>query len=135
MAPPPKAPGARVRRNSDQAAWKTLPAGSDFKRPPAAPPKWSAATKKWWKLIWDSPMAAVWLESDVPALIRLGHLIELTEKVKVSALIVGEIRQIEDRFGLSPKSRRMLQWEIAQAEEEPAEQPRSRPRHLKAVAN
>lgn len=80
-------------------------------------------------------MAAVWLESDVPALIRLGHLIELTEKVKVSALIVGEIRQIEDRFGLSPKSRRMLQWEIAQAEEEPAEQPRSRPRHLRAVAN
>lgn len=80
-------------------------------------------------------MAAVWLESDVPALIRLGHLLELTEKVKVSALIVGEIRQIEDRFGLSPKSRRMLQWEISNADDAEEASPRAgaRERHLKAV--
>lgn len=109
MPPAPKPPGQRVRRNKDQQSWKALPSAKPFKRPPTCPPKWSAATKKWWKLIWESPMAAVWLESDVPALIRLGNLLEIP---KQSALIVGEIRQIEDRFGLSPKSRRMLQWYI-----------------------
>jgi hypothetical protein len=57
-------------------------------------------------------MAAVWLESDVPALTRLGNLLELQAKGKISAIMVGEIRQIEDRFGLSPKSRHMLQWYI-----------------------
>jgi hypothetical protein len=57
-------------------------------------------------------MAAVWLESDIHALTRLGNLIELQAKGKISAIMVGEIRQIEDRFGLSPKSRRMLQLHI-----------------------
>lgn len=134
MAPLPKTPGARVRRNVNQQTWKALPAGKPFKHPPDVPAslKWTATTKKWWKLIWDSPMAAVWLESDVPALIRLGELINLPKK---SALIVGEIRQIEDRFGLSPKSRRALQWEISNADDAEEASPRAgaRERHLKAV--
>lgn len=135
MAPTPKPPGQRVRRNKDQPRWVQLPPAQDFKRPPTCPPKWSASTKKWWKLIWDSPMAAAWLESDVPALIRLGHLIELQATGKISAIMVGEIRQIEDRFGLSPKSRRMLQWEITHANDEDEEAPRqgARKRHLRAV--
>jgi hypothetical protein len=112
MPPAPKPPGQRVRRNVDQKQWVTLPAAKPFKRPPTCPTRWSPATKKWWKLIWESPMAAVWLESDIHALTRLGNLIELQAKGKISAIMVGEIRQIEDRFGLSPKSRRMLQLHI-----------------------
>jgi hypothetical protein len=137
MAPPPKPPGQRVRRNLDQKKWKTLPAARPFKLP-AVPRGWSATTRNWWKLIWESPMAAVWLESDVPALLRLGNLLELQTKGKISAIMVGEIRQIEDRFGLSPKSRHMLQWYIPQeagdgtGDLQDDLQPR-RQRHLKAV--
>jgi hypothetical protein len=134
MAPPPKPPGQRVRRNTDQKKWKTLPAAKTFKRP-VAPRGWSASTKNWWKLIWESPMAAIWLESDVPALTRLGNLLELQAKGKISAIMVGEIRQIEDRFGLSPKSRHMLQWYIPLEDAETdLEQATMKPvRHLKAV--
>jgi hypothetical protein len=38
-------------------------------------------------------------------------------------MVLAEIRQLEDRFGLSPLARRRLQWEVdraAGAEAEPA---------------
>lgn len=131
MPPAPKAPGARVRRNKDQSSWRGLPSEGRKGRPPKCPPEWEDTTKEWWKIIWRSPMATVWIESDIPALIRLGWLLE---HPKPTALIVGEIRQIEDRFGLSPKSRRMLQWQIAPADEEPeAEQPLADVLRLRAV--
>lgn len=47
-------------------------------------------------------MAATFLEADVPALLRLAETVAMTA--------------LEDRFGLNPKSRRALQWEIGQAE-------------------
>lgn len=138
MAPPPKPPGQRVRRNKDQQNWKQLPAAKRFK-PPTAPTKWSASTKRWWKLIWDSPMSSMWVESDTHALLRLGDLLDLQSKGKISAIMVGEIRQIEDRFGLSPKSRRTLMWHIPVegADEgdgdDLQEQLKGKVRHLKAV--
>lgn len=134
MPPLPKPPGQRVRRNLDNPTWKHLAPAKPFKTPPAAR-GWSASTKKWWKLIWESPMRPMWLESDVPALIRLGHLLEIQATGKISAEMVAEIRQIEDRFGLSPKSRRQLQWFIP-LEEPDAEQSvetEAKVRHLKAV--
>lgn len=135
MPPMPKPPGQRVRRNLDAPTWKHLEPAKPFKTP-AASRAWSASTKKWWKLIWESPMRPMWLESDVPALIRLGNLLELEAKGRISAEMVGEIRQIEDRFGLSPKSRRSLQWFIpledtVEVSGEP--EPEAKVRHLKAV--
>ena len=44
----------------------------------------------------------------------------------------AEIRQLEDRFGLSPKARRALQWEISKGEGKEKRQPSGR-RHLRAV--
>lgn len=137
MPPAPKPPGQRVRRNKNQQQWKTLPASKPFKRPPLCPTSWSTATKKWWKLIWESPMASLWLESDVHALTRLGNLLELQAKGKISAIMIGEIRQIEDRFGLSPKSRRMLQWFVPLDDDGDSDDLQgdltSKVRHLKAV--
>lgn len=131
MPPLPKEPGARVRRNREQGQWRTLPATGRRGNAPRCPTTWSKKTKDWWKVIWRSPMATLWLESDVPALIRLGDLLEIP---KQTALIVGEIRQIEDRFGLSPKSRRMLQWQVVPGEEEEGEAQQATPvRRLRAV--
>jgi hypothetical protein len=79
----------------------------------------SASTRAWWKTIWASPMAAVWLEADVPALTRLARLLDLLGEGEPSALLLAEVRHLEDRFGLSPLARRRLQWEIAQASDEP----------------
>jgi hypothetical protein len=53
-------------------------------------------------------MAAVWLEADVPALVRLATLNELLEEGEATAMALAEIRQLEDRFGLSPMARLRL---------------------------
>jgi hypothetical protein len=45
----------------------------------------------------------------------------------------GEIRQLEDRYGISPAARRRLQWEIKQGEAVDHPTRRSRQRNLRAI--
>jgi len=59
-------------------------------------------------------MSVTWIEADVPTLKRLAVLVELVGRGQVSAMILSEIRQLEDRFGLSPLARRRLEWELEQ---------------------
>jgi hypothetical protein len=66
-------------------------------------------------------MAAVWLEADVPSLVRLAALVELADAGDMAPQVLAEIRQLEDRFGLSPLARRRLQWELDQGAEAKAE--------------
>ncbi len=56
-------------------------------------------------------MALMWSEFDVP---QLERLLVLTAKAwgDAPASLLGEIRQLEDRFGLSPQARRKLYWRI-----------------------
>jgi hypothetical protein len=59
-------------------------------------------------------MAAVWLEADVPGLVRLASLVERASREDAPLTVLTEIRALEDRFGLSPLARRRLEWEIEQ---------------------
>ena len=74
-----------------------------------------ARTVAWWSAIWASEMAPVWLESDRHELLALADLKEAQHRGEASAAILSEIRQLNDRFGLSPLARRRLAWEIDQA--------------------
>jgi hypothetical protein len=60
-------------------------------------------------------MSALWLEADVPSLVRLASLVDLADSGDMAPQVLAEIRQLEDRFGLSPLARRRLQWELEQA--------------------
>ena len=61
-------------------------------------------------------MAVVWLEADVPGLVRLAELVDLGHREGATPLTaMSEIRALEDRYGLSPLARRRLQWEVDQA--------------------
>lgn len=68
-------------------------------------------------------MASAWLDADVPALVRLAMLTDKLLCGEVTRDVLGEIRQLEDRFGLSPRARRALQWEIARGDEDGASAP------------
>lgn len=119
MAPLPKPPGQRVERGAKGTAWRTLPPAEAFKRPPALPrrkPAWLASTRAWWGVLWRSPMAVTFLEADVPALVRLAEMVEGRARGELGATETVAMTALEDRFGLNPKSRRALQWEVAQAE-------------------
>ena len=119
MPPLPKPPGERVRRSGQQASWRTLPPAKPFKRPalPKRSPGWLASTRKWWSALWDSPMAVTYLEADLPALFRLAGMVESKARDELGATETIAMTALEDRFGLNPKSRRQLQWEISQAEQ------------------
>jgi hypothetical protein len=114
-----------------------LPAGAKRKPPPLPIASVSTETRAWWKTIWASPMAAVWLDADVPGLVRLARLVDRAAGGDASAMVLAEIRQLEDRFGLSPLARRRLQWEVERtptAERRDAS-PKDDARWLRAVSD
>jgi len=58
-------------------------------------------------------MSAAYLEADLGALERLAELVELF--ARGDRRFANEARQLEDRFGLSPKARQLLQWQVLAA--------------------
>lgn len=113
--PPPKRPEERRRRNKTAGPvtvrLEPEPARSvvpELPRDGELLPE----TRAYWQTLWASPMAAMWLDVDVPALVRLTMLVEQIGRGSASTRVLSEIRALEDRFGLSPLARRRLQWEM-----------------------
>ena len=132
MPAQPKPPGQRRRRNTGQSQWKQLPAeGRNGDAPPLPDAEWSSETLSWWETIWASPMATVWEPSDVDSLVRLARLMDADIRGDLPLAGLAQITALEDRFGLSPKARRALQWEIAATENVTAIAPTKR--RLRAV--
>jgi hypothetical protein len=63
-------------------------------------------------------MATAWLDADVDSLVRLAALKDDFARGTAPATALPAMQQLEDRFGLSPKARRALQWEIAKEAQE-----------------
>jgi hypothetical protein len=78
-------------------------------------------------------MATVWLDSDFDALVRLARLKDADVRGEGSVAALAQITALEDRFGLSPKARRALQWEIA-ASDNVASLEAPKERKLRAVS-
>lgn len=70
-------------------------------------------------------MASVYTEADLDSLFRLARLkdLEARGELKISAL--GALQTLEDRFGLSPKARQMLQWQVQKQTGKPAPKSKS----------
>lgn len=133
MPAQPKPPGQRRRRNAGQSQWKQLPADGRKGDAPRLPDyEWHEETLAWWGTIWVSPMATVWEPADVEPLVRLARLKDADNRGEGSVAALAQITALEDRFGLSPKARRALQWEIAAGDTTAAKAP-TRKRHLRAV--
>lgn len=136
MPPLPKPPGQRVRRNKDQSDWKQLPAGGSGLKAPPLPtkkPAWLKATKDKWKRLWESPMAITYVEADRIALERMALLWDEIARGNTGGGRLNAVQNLEDRFGISPKGRRQLQWEIKQAEVVEMPKRKASSRRLRAV--
>jgi hypothetical protein len=134
--PMPKDPGVRQRRNkaSTRALLRTDEAPR--MRAPSLPAitkkrkrkvggvtveveevqEWHPMARRFWELVWSSPMTAEFVRADEPALFRLVFLVDLFWK-RGSLAVATEIRMLEREFGLTPLSRRRLEWTVVQAEE------------------
>lgn len=82
--------------------------------------RWHAQTVAWWRDVWTSPMAEQWDDSDlhnvfVVALLYNDIWTAGTPKERKDAL--AEYRLQRADLGLSPYSRRRLEWTIETAQE------------------
>jgi hypothetical protein len=117
--PLPKPAGQRRRRNRSTTA-TTLQAVKPFAVPVLAVEEAHPSTVAFWDELWASPITPELTNVDLHGLAMLAELVEdfhrassATARVKLSQ----EIRLRGAEFGLSPISRRRLQWEIAKVNE------------------
>lgn len=123
--PLPKDPAIRQRRNKSSSRALLPPESAPIKRAPrlpklpdekGVPREWHDMARRWWKDVWSSPQRHEFLRADLGSLFRLVYLVD--QFWKTGALdIAKEIRLLEREFGLTPLSRRRLEWTVAQAEE------------------
>jgi hypothetical protein len=114
--PPPK-PADQVRR-------RNAPAANTVKLPPEGrsgrAPKWPLAGRApaTWAELWATPQAVAWERLGWTRVVaRYVHILALCEKpAEMTAALLGEARQMEDRLGLTPMSMLRLRWEIASDE-------------------
>lgn len=112
-SPYPKPESERRHRNTPAVDWIDLPAERVGPIPSLPEGDWSATTVAWWERLWRKPEATQWDQSG-ETLWRLARLFDLllhTESARDAATLSAEMRQLEDRHGLSgPKSWTQLRW-------------------------
>src|SRR5262245_41226560 len=118
MPTTPKPPGQRRRRNVQQQQWRTFSKARAGAVPPLPKrtPTWSRSTVAWWRRVWRSPMATAYLDVDVGALHRLAELVERGARGELGGSQLAAMTQLEDRFGLTPKARQILSWQVLAAD-------------------
>lgn len=119
--PMPKDPAIRQRRNKSTSR-AVLPAETRLRiRAPRLPKlpegeTWHPEAEHFWAAIWSSPMSAEFVRADEPALRRLVLMVNAFWN-HPGLELAKEIRALEREFGLTPLSRRRLEWTIAQTED------------------
>jgi hypothetical protein len=129
---PGPAPKKNARRRNARPDWVTLPAYRTG-RPPGFPivvrDKDGAEYEPdgladLWRQLWATPQATQWSKLGWHRTVaRYALLVLQAESPRASAILQGEVRQLEDRLGLSPLAMKRLQWEVADAAQNDEEAP------------
>ena len=111
----PKADGERRNRAERQLDWSLLPMEGRAGDPPELPGwrEWTLQTRDWWAALWSTPQATMWDQTgrSMHTLALLHH--ELMVDASSSPKLSAEMRQHEDRHGLTPKAMLQLRWRVS----------------------
>ena len=121
---PPTHQSARARQNKRSTRATLYVPHPDDIRIPELPPliekgeevPWHPNTEDWWQEIWSSPMASEYVEADISGMLRLAILVDEFWR-KPSSGLHAEIRIAQQEYGLTPLSRRRLEWTVESAED------------------
>jgi hypothetical protein len=133
---PGPAPNPNARRRNARPNYTQLPATGYS----GTVPDWplSAATvaeRSAWVGLWRTPQAAAWAQMElVRPVARYVRALVQAEKRGATAFMLSEVRQLEDRLGLTPMSMLRLRWEVVADELAEARRPKREERpKLRAV--
>lgn len=100
-----------VRRRNARPDWRSLPPAGFA----GSVPSWPFGDEPGlWVELWRTPQAEAWSELGWTRVVaRYVVLLMEQESGKANAALLAEIRQMEDRLGLSPMAMKRLQWEVA----------------------
>jgi len=71
-----------------------------------------------WARLWKTPVSVAWESLGwVEVIARYARLAAIAELPKPPGPVLVEVRQLEDRLGLSPMALLRLRWEIADEDE------------------
>lgn len=83
--------------------------------------EWLQPVQDWWDRAWSSPMAPEWNSADQDAMFLAARLMQQfwdnETRAAARTQTATEIRHVLMQCGLTPMSRRSLQWEIEKVEE------------------
>lgn len=141
MPPLPKPAGERRRRNAPMANTLKLPRAGRKGKPPAFPGELNDYDAVVWADLWRTPMAVAWeLDNNIRTVARYLRVMRAAEVAlesgDIPAAALAEVRQLEDRLGLTPMARLRLRWEIDGTDDVAAARAAKKPparRRLKAV--
>lgn len=111
--PAPKPASQRRRRNAAPSTVRLPAAGRE-----GDPPEWpiGKGTKTehaLWSQLWTTPQAVAWERLGWTRVVaRYCRLVIESEKRTAPVSLAGEVRQLEDRLGLTPMSMLRLRWEV-----------------------
>lgn len=114
MPGPAADPYSRKSRSGANGAWVELPPNGYEGEIPAWPLDRAPSQyeRDLWLTMWRSPQASMWVGRNMERVVaRYVHASALVEEEPTAAMM-GELRQIEDRLGLSPMALKRLQWII-----------------------
>lgn len=127
--PAPK-PDAQRRRRNATVSMTRLPSEGRTGDPPDWPLATTAAyDEQTWRELWSTPQAVAWERLGVGTVRVVARYVVLLAEADVGEpKAAAEVRQIEDRLGLSPMAMLRLRWEIAPDELAEARESRTTPR-------
>jgi hypothetical protein len=115
--PLPSDESTKVRRNKPTIPSTNLPVSGyrgEYPDPPEGMPEDLVED---YRALWSSPMGEAWIEEDAALVIELVYTRRAVRKELESGSFppgtaTGRISGIEDKLGLSPKSRAAMRWLI-----------------------
>lgn len=122
----PKPDGQRRNRNAVLGTGKLRRISATSKA--SKVPEWplSKASKRelqFWTRLWSTPVSAAWEDLGWnDAVARYARLMAVAEAPNPPGIVLIEVRQLEDRLGLSPMSLLRLRWEVVE-DDEPVDAP------------
>ena len=74
-----------------------------------------------WQQLWTTPQATMWATMSIERVIARYVMVTCLAEETQQAGLLTEVRQLEDRLGLTPLSLQKLQWKIEHHDNQPVD--------------